>query len=64
MPYIDCRTNNANVSTETLIAYADNANVANKYGANHLVIAAYPNAWHIAQVCGYNQFDGLFCVLH
>ena len=64
IPYIDCRNNNATVTTEMLDEYADNAGAANKYGANHLVIAAYPNAWHVAQVGGYNRFDGLFCELH
>ena len=64
MPSIDPVNSEAYVSMEEIKKKADNPEVANKYGANFMVIAVEKNHWHIVQVSGYNRFDGRFCEVY
>ena len=64
IPWEDPITGNAYVTVAEIEANADNALVmTNRVGVNHLVIAVYPDRWHIMQVCGYDPGKGLFAKL-
>ena len=64
VPYIDPTTGNARVYASEVEELADNPEVIRESGANHLVIEAHPDRWHVAQVGGYTTEKGLFTKLY
>lgn len=60
IPYIDPVNGCAFLHASDVMANADNAEVIQQKGANHLVIEIYPDHWHVAQVSGYTPDTGLY----
>ena len=64
VPYVDPVSCCAYVCAAEVDANADNSEVIRERGANHLVIAVFPDHWHVAQVGGYTPEGGLFTKLY
>lgn len=64
VPYIDPVSCCAFLRASEIRELADNPDVINQRGANHLVIEAYPDRWHVAQVGGYTSDGGMYTKLY
>lgn len=64
VPYIDPTTGVAKIFASEVEELADNPEVIRERGANHLIIEAHPDFWHVAQVGGYTTETGLYTKLY
>ena len=64
VPYVDPTNCCTHLYAAEVEANADNPEVMQEPGVNHLVIAVYRDHWHIVQVGGYTPDRGMYTKLY